>query len=259
MVASPPPAALRDAATVVLRRRPRRGGADEVLLLRRSSGAGFAASMWVFPGGVVDAADRRLDASHWRGIDLAMLGRCLGVEPSRALGLAVAAVRETFEEAGLLLAARAGDVHPAPAISPGLDFAGWLERARVTLDLGALTPLSRWRTPAGEPRRYDTVFFTALAPEDQTAAADLAEVTHAVWLIPAAALDLHDRGRLPMIFPTVRTLAALVAGELPGPNQPLRIIQPHRVLDTEGRLLALVHPDDPDYPWERYPELAAGR
>jgi 8-oxo-dGTP pyrophosphatase MutT (NUDIX family) len=180
------PAAARDAATVVTVRDQSAGGPPELLLLRRHGRSGFAAAAWVFPGGVVDPADRSLDPSCWDGLDLEAAARVVGREPELTLGLFVAAVRETFEEAGLLLARRA-DGRPVDLRDPGVaamrealaarpprrgagaepaapDFNSWVASSTLVLDLGALMPLSRWITPAQEPRRYDTIFFLACAP-----------------------------------------------------------------------------------------------
>jgi hypothetical protein len=129
------------------------------------------------------------------------------------------------------------------------------------LDLGALTPHSRWLTPTAEPRRYDTVFFLARAPEGQVAAHDQMETTDSRWTTAADALAAARRGELALIYPTLRTLEALAPfDDLPSllaaaPRTRLRPLQPHAVTDPDGRVTAILHPDDPAYPWERYPEL----
>jgi 8-oxo-dGTP pyrophosphatase MutT (NUDIX family) len=254
-----PIAPLRDAATVVLLRDA--PGVPEVLLLRRHARSGFAAGAWVFPGGVVDPGDRCLDPALWTGLDVDAAAAVTGRPPDIALGLHVAAVRETFEEAGLLLARRPDGTAP-PAPERTLDLLRWLAAAGAVLDLGLLRPYSRWRTPDQEPRRYDTVFFLARAPQGQVAASDRVETTEARWLTPGAALEAHARGELPLIYPTVVTLEELAGlGDLDAilsavpRGTRLRPLQPHVVLDAEGRVTGFLHPDDPAYPWERYPEL----
>lgn len=235
-----------------------------MLLLQRSARSGFGASAWVFPGGGVDPADRRLDPSRWRGPDPRRLGAVLGHDPADAVALAVAAVRETFEEAGVLLA-RTEDGRPVDPRSPalaelrralvGADLAVALAAAGLVLDLGALTPLARWRTPRQERRRFDAVFFLAVVPPGQEAVPDLVETTGARWATPAVALDEARAGRLALMYPTLQTLEALAgwpsataAVAAAADQAALRVLEPHLVLDEEGRVLRVVHPDDPEYP-----------
>lgn len=264
-------APLRDAATVLVLRDAPAGAAPEVLLLRRHARSGFAARAWVFPGGVVDPADTTLDPSCWRGADPVALAPLLGRTPEEALGMCVAAVRETFEEAGLLFAARPdgasidlGDDDVVAVRRAPTGFHDWLRGGGAVLDLGALTPYSRWRTPTEEPRRYDTIFFTAVAPEGQVADHDRVETTQSRWVTAADALAAYDRDELPLIFPTHATLAELAdLGDLGAiraavpPGTRLRPLQPHAVLDDEGRIAAIIHPDDVAYPSELYPDLAS--
>ena len=286
--------AVRDAATVVLLREATADEGPEVLLLRRHSRSGFAASMWVFPGGTVDPADRRMDASSYRLDDPDGRALACGLALGRTLGLHVAAARETFEEAGVLLAHdRAGVVadvtepdvtmmrhalnergarrsaHAPDAPARGVDFHGWVGQRGLVLDLEALVPFARWVTPAAEPRRYDTLFLLAQAPSSQVAAADEVETTGARWTTPAAALAAHRRGELDLIFPTVKNLEWLAAhasvrAALDGARelvaaQPLRVIEPHMEVDQDRRVTGLWHPDDPAFPWDRYQGLSVPR
>ena len=264
------PAPLRDAATVILLREAE--GPPLLLLLRRHARSGFAAGAWVFPGGVVDHADRLLPAAHRGSVDLSRFAELLGRRPDVTLGLVVAAVRETFEEAGVLLARRRGRA-PVDLSDPEVvalrralghadaDFTAWVRAAGLVLDLGALVPFSRWLTPAAEPRRYDTIFFLARAPEGQVAEHDEVETTGLRWTTAADALADAQRGELALIYPTLRTLEALAAhGDLgalfaAAPTTRLRPLQPHAVTGADGRITDILHPDDPAYPWERYPEL----
>jgi 8-oxo-dGTP pyrophosphatase MutT (NUDIX family) len=256
---------LRDAATVIVLRG---SGTLEVLLLRRHAGSGFAASAWVFPGGVVDPADTRLHPACWEGADPIALAPLVGRSPEVALGLCVAAVRETFEESGLLFARRPdgtrldlGDPDIVALRRATARFHTALAETGLVLDLGALRPFSRWLTPESEPRRYDAIFFVARAPEDQVADHDRVETTESRWLTPADALAGHARGEFDLMFPTARTLEALAdLGDLEAilasvpPGTRLRPLLPHLELDAEGRVAAIIHPDDPAYPWERYPQ-----
>ena len=262
----------RAAATVALLREGRDG--PEVLLLRRHALSGFAARAWVFPGGAVDAGDRRLPATRWQGIDLQALTERFGAAPDLVLGFHVAAVRETFEEAGVLLAHRE-DGGQVAVDDPGVqrarralagpgggeEFATWLDREGLVLDLDRLTYLSRWVTPRAEPRRYDACFFLATAPADQAADHDRVETTAQRWLRPATALAEHAAGRLHLIFPTVRTLEALAAhpsvaaAVAAAAAQPrVRVILPHAEVDERGRVARILHPDDPGFPGHLYPE-----
>lgn len=217
------PAEPRPAATVVLLRPS--DGAPEVLLLRRSRSAGFVPGAYVFPGGRVDRDDaapallRRLD-----GVDADTAARRLGLRPDAdppAPAYYVAAIREAFEETGLLVG-RTPDGPPTPAAEdPRIDalrdrilededlFPDVLDRMGARMDASAVEYIAHWITPEVEPRRYDTRFFAAAVPAGSPSVVDPREMTDAVWLTPARALARHDAGELPMIFPTIRTLEDL--------------------------------------------------
>ena len=257
----------REAATIVLMRDT--DGEPEILLLRRHARSGFAANLWVFPGGVVDPTDATVDPAHWRGIDPERLADRFGMPPRSVLAMYVAALRETFEEAGVLLAHHRDGRQPDTSLpsfaemrealndrETSADWIGFLQQQDLVLDLDALTYHSRWITPIQEPRRYDTCFFIARMPEGAVASADNIETTEDRWLTARDALDSQD---VPMIFPTIRTLetvveaattdqaAAIAAGQAQVP-----VIQPHMVLDPEGRLERILTTADPDYPHELY-------
>ena len=204
------PAEPKPAATAVLLRQ---GPSEaEVLLLQRHHSSGFVPGAYVFPGGRVDAADHGVS---WPG------GTS---EPSTEYW--VAAVREVFEETGVLLA-RDGESEWAldAATDPGMQ--AWreallleqaslqelLESTHLTLDPGALCYLAHWITPVAEPRRYDTRFFLARMPAGRMVLADPREMTDALWLSPRAALARFENGSLPMVFPTIRTLEMLAQYE----------------------------------------------
>lgn len=251
---------VRDAATVVILRPGATGGAPEVLLLRRHTRAGFAADAWVFPGGVVDAADRTLSPARWTGVDPEALAARTGVAPDLVVGQHVAAVREAFEESGLLLALH-GDGSPValdePWVAPlraalndrqadAAAFADALAEHDVVLDLGRLTYHSRWITPVGEPRRYDTAFFLARAPHGQLAAHDRGEITGQRWITARDALQAQRHGLLHVIYPTIRTLEALAEhGSLDQleavarAQERIELRRPVLVVDADGRPLRL--------------------
>lgn len=220
------PVPVLDAATVMLLR----DGPDgiEVCMMRRNPASGFVGGAHVFPGGAVDAADRSPDAARsCRGLDDAMASRLAG-QPAGGLAFWVAAIRETFEEAGILLA-RDADGRPVSFGLPDVAarFAGHrravdtgaatlvevCRREDLTLDAGALSLFSRWVTPLGAPRRYDTRFFVAVAPDGQEARHDDRELVDTAWLTPAEALRRHRAGEIVLILPTERSLEALARFE----------------------------------------------
>jgi 8-oxo-dGTP pyrophosphatase MutT (NUDIX family) len=234
-VSSAPPAASQTdsadvpavaSATVVLVRDRPDGRGLEVLLLERHLESDFAGGALVFPGGKVDGADRDLDAARWTGRSLARWRPLLGAtSDAEALGLLVAAVRETFEEAGVLLARRedgspvdADDLAAVGATEARRrlaargqpwDWRPWLADQGLVLDLGALALWSWWVTPVGPHRRFDTRFLIARLPAGQVAHHDEVETTNLRWVRPADALDDQAAGRVTIIFPTRRNLRAL--------------------------------------------------
>ena len=215
------PAQARPAATVVLLREG--VGGVEALLLRRHKRSGFAADAWVFPGGVVDAEDRDPElAERLDGPTPAEWARRLGVPAmDEALGYVACALREAFEETGILLA-RPADGAPADPPQPeSLDVArrallnGVVNIRDVAVGNGlrlsgdGLVYIAHWITPTPEPRRYDTRFFAARAPENALCDVHDQELTEAVWLRPAEAVENFKAGRMKLLPPTVHTLANL--------------------------------------------------
>lgn len=216
------PVVARPAATVVLLRDapdPPPGRAPlQVFLQRRVQGMAFAGGMTVFPGGGVDPADRP-DPDGWAGPGPRWWAGRLGCEPERAGALVVAAVREIFEECGVLLASpRDGGAELGPELAGPLalgrgdvvarrrTLGELLARAGLVLRADRLQPWSRWITPAGNPRRYDTVFFTAILPAGQRADAATTEAVEATWWYPADALRRRHDGDIALMSPTRCTL-----------------------------------------------------
>jgi 8-oxo-dGTP pyrophosphatase MutT (NUDIX family) len=205
------PAVPRPAATAVLLRDSPAG--PEVLLLKRHRSSGFVPGAYVFPGGRVDTADG--DG------ELRELVREMPGEPPLEYWLA--AVREVFEETGVLLAhtpdgRNAAHGHQGallPELREGLltNSIGLLDVLHSLDAVPDLTPIAyaaHWITPVVEPRRYDTRFFYAKLPDGADATADAREMSDARWLRPVVALAEFAGGRLPMVFPTVRTLEDLI-------------------------------------------------
>ena len=201
---------MRDAATVVVLRAGPRG--LEALMLRRHAGNGFAPGTWVFPGGAVGQADRALPPERRGGIDPEALRERFALPAERVVGMHVAAVRETFEEAGLLFARHedgapaqvADDAAAGRTAAPGA-FGSWLAERGLVLDPGALTYWSRWVTPAGSPGRYDTCFFLARVVAGQVADHDRTGTTAQRWMTPVEALGEDLR----LVLPTACTLEGL--------------------------------------------------
>lgn len=219
-------APVADAATVILLRRGRPDGAPQVLLLERSRSTAAFAGAFVYPGGKVDDGDRAIDPALTRCRDPRGRAEQLRLGSSQqAIGFLTAAVRETFEECGILLAEHV-DGRPVTDIelaSDGFaaarqrltsrdldwDWHGWLHAEELVLDLDALHPWDWWLTPPGRPRRFDTRFFVVEVPELQTAMHDGAETTSQRWLSPRAALEGERGGELHLRPATIDTLLAL--------------------------------------------------
>lgn len=252
----------KPAATVLLVRddpHPARGRPPlQVFLQRRVAGMAFAGGMTVFPGGGVDVADR-VDAHMWHGPGPAVWGERLGCTADLAGALVQAAVRETFEECGVLLA---GPGTPPVDITTLQHERAELVARRRTLgqvladaDLRLRSDLlhawARWVTPPGSPKRYDTAFFVALVPDGQEADARTSEAVEAAWWHPAVALEHWHRGDLQLMAPTFRTLHE-IAGH--PDSAAVLAVAAHRVvravmprLRREGNHLVVVLPGDPDF------------
>lgn len=250
-----PPVTPRDSATVILLRDEDAG--FSVFMVRRHAKSGFMAGAYVFPGGTLDEEDGAPS----------LLTRVVGRAPdeaarvlaehdgARALALHVAALRETFEEAGILLAD--GVTKELEAARERLTrgevtFEALVSELDVRLRADALTPLARWVTPEVEPRRYDARFFLARAPREQRAAHDQVEVTAGEWLRPADALERGLRGDIQLPPPTMRTLECLRAFPTAADairdaaSRPPPLVCP--VFRKAGASWALTLPGDPEHP-----------
>lgn len=207
----------------------------EVLMVRRHGNSSFAAGALVFPGGKVDESDHALAA------------RC---PPAALLPYRVAAIRETWEEAGVLLARRPGAPHlldhaDVPNPRDAGDFAGVLARQGFELASDRLTHFAHWITPAAEPRRFDTQFFIAAAPTGQQAVADGYETLDCQWITPADAIREADAGRALIVFPTRLNLLKLSrsrdvadAHDRAG-REPVVTVQPDMFNDGDQRVIRI--------------------
>jgi len=218
-----------DAATVILLRKDegRNNQGFQVLMVLRSSKSAFVPGAYVFPGGKVEKEDYLpLMENFCDKHDLIKARSVLdGVShPEKYLGIWIAAIRETFEEAGLLLSRRKDRTflsfdhddnevrfrsYRADVNSGNLNFSQLLEREELTLALDRLHYFSHWITPELSPLRYNTRFFVAVVPANQKALHDGDEVTKHVWITPAAALQKYSEQKFFMVAPTIVTLEEL--------------------------------------------------
>jgi 8-oxo-dGTP pyrophosphatase MutT (NUDIX family) len=196
----------------------------EVLLTRRAEDMAFLGGLYCFPGGTV----RKEDCSE------TARGRCYGLLPSAArkiagahftpngaLGLWIAAIRELFEETGILLAVKENGEpwvigknirlfkRHARLLEKSWSFQSLLENDGLLCDASSLAYFSRWQTPADFSLRFDTRFFLAPLPAGQSPLPASSEVAHSLWISPDHALELFAKERLPMIFPTFASLRTL--------------------------------------------------
>ncbi|MGH7826834.1 MAG: NUDIX hydrolase [Candidatus Binatia bacterium] len=212
--------ASKHAATVILLRSEETGG-FEVFLTRRPEGMAFLGGMYVFPGGNVRKEDCAAGViQRCQGLSPTDARRILGAQltPSLAIGHWIAGIRELYEEAGVLLARR-GDGKPAAnapsqmereaLLAKSSSFEALLRASGLFCDLSRVVYFSRWETPPQFSIRFDTRFYLASLPDGEIPVINPREVEDALWLSPDLALDLFNRGELPMIFPTFASLRTL--------------------------------------------------
>ena len=255
LITTPP----RDAASVMLLRDA--AGALEVFLLERAGQSDVMGGVHVFPGGKVDAQDADIDAARLIDADAVQLHASLR-EPelpaSAALALYVAAVREVFEECGVLLAHGASGalVHNAMSLlREGHAFDEVLASLSLRIDTAAMLPWSRWitpRLPSMMRKRFDTRFFVARMPAGQNATHDMRETSASLWITPREALQRNYAGTLPLAPPQIMSCAhlsrfasvdavlAAARAQVPG------LIEPHS-FDQDG-VRHHCYPGDPAHP-----------
>jgi 8-oxo-dGTP pyrophosphatase MutT (NUDIX family) len=232
----------KPAATVMLLRDVDSAEGIEVFMLRRTKAAAFAGGMYVFPGGKVDPVDGQGDQSY-----------------------AIAAIRECYEEAGVLLATdeqgiMVTDGHPAlshrQAVYDGsIDLRELCAKHHLTPAVDDLVWISHWITPVGEsPRRFDTRFFIAVAPPAQASKHDDNETIASEWVGPHDALRRHELGELLMMPPTIKNLefvaahsnSAAAMAEARRRDRPTAIM-PRLRKDANGKIRGVSLPGDADY------------
>ena len=239
----------KDASTVIL---IRDAAADvaapgiEVFLLRRVKGMAFAGGMTVFPGGGVDPSDADAEVD-WAGPSVDWWAERFSTDAARAKALVCAAVRETFEECGVLLAGPSADTVVADTSRYAqsrtqlekreLSFSDFLKRENLVLRADLLRPWANWITPVGEGRRYDTRFFVAAAPHGQIADGATSEAEDVQWQSPAAALAHWQGGGSILLPPTWSQLTALSAfgsvAEVLAAEPEIPVILPTLITDEE--------------------------
>jgi 8-oxo-dGTP pyrophosphatase MutT (NUDIX family) len=259
------PVAPRDAATVLLLRPAAAAGPGatglEVYMLRRARSMAFAPGVSAFPGGSVDPRDAE-EGLAWAGPDAQEWGRALGAPAALARELVCAAVRETFEESGVLLAGPAPDAVVADTSGPdweadrealldhSLSLAGFLGRRGLVLRSDLLRPWARWITPVVEFRRYDTRFFIAAIPPGQRTRHVGGEAEDVAWWQPDAAIAAARRRELVLMPPTAVCLAQV--GACGGVDAALRTPRDLRPVIPgvveQGKALWLTVPPDLEYP-----------
>jgi 8-oxo-dGTP pyrophosphatase MutT (NUDIX family) len=261
---------IRAAATVMLVRDHPINGL-EVFMLQRTLAAVFAKGMYVFPGGRVDANDNeeQLEAIC-DGLDDEEASALLGI-PNGGLSYWVAAIRECFEEAGVLLARPTNsnelvrfdtdsvlqnrfNVARHAIHDSNMSLVELCATENLRLVTNNIHYVSHWITPLGEPRRFDTRFFIARAPEAQEPLHDNSETIASLWVSPIKALERHARGDLAMIPPTTSNLQFLAQHDTTNDalNAAKKIGTPTAILpklktDAEGKVIGIAMPGDADY------------
>ncbi|MGX4690768.1 NUDIX hydrolase [Streptomyces sp. JNUCC 63] len=213
------PVTPKRAATVMLLKDTDAGPA--VHMLRRRASMAFAGGAYAYPGGGVDPRDDD-HLVRWAGPTRTWWADRLGVDESAAQAIVCAAVRETYEEAGVLLAGPDADsvvgdttgadweADRAALVARELSFADFLDRRDLVLRSDLLGAWTRWITPEFETRRYDTWFFVAALPEGQRTRNASTEADRTVWIRPEDAAAAYDKGELLMMPPTIATLRQLI-------------------------------------------------
>jgi 8-oxo-dGTP pyrophosphatase MutT (NUDIX family) len=257
------------AATIVLLRECM-GGNFEVFLMQRDKRQAFMGGAYVFPGGRMDAND----------CETALAKFILGVSPAEskaklnesesddgmALGFYLCAIRETFEESGVLLAERANggkiDFSDGGTLARFARYRRQLHDSEITLlqlaikedirfQLNQMVPYSHWITPEVESKRFDTRFFIARMPEDQAPVHDAMEMTKSTWMTPVEALNRQKAGKILLMPPTLKTLeelldyASIDSVFSAVVNRKIEPILPQAFLEAKGFGVKLPH--DPEY------------
>jgi 8-oxo-dGTP pyrophosphatase MutT (NUDIX family) len=232
---------LPSASVILWRPDPLENALFEIFLLKRRSKSRFMPNRFVFPGGRVENHD--------------------GDDPFSEKALLNCAIRELWEEAGVVLAkGPAGGADLSKAVfdqvrealqKGGLSLAGAMKRLGLQPNMDILVPYARWITPVARKQRYDTWFYSARMPEGQTAQSDHLETTEGIWISPLKALSQNESGHVSLAPPQVRILGELsVIQELKELDTPAIASKLEPVLPflwTDGSIRVILLPWDPDY------------
>ncbi|HVW80653.1 MAG TPA: NUDIX hydrolase [Mycobacteriales bacterium] len=253
----------RHAATVVMLRDGAAG--PEVYLLRRSASMAFAAGAFVFPGGSMDPRDVDIEDEAWVGRSPAQWAADLSSDEQTARALVCAAVRETFEESGVMLAGPdAGTVVADTSgdewendrlalIDRSISLAELMQRRGLVVRADLLRPWAHWLTPEIETRRFDTRFFVAALPEGQRTRDVGGEADRVAWMRPADAVSASEAGEMMLMPPTISALRDLSAfGSVDevleaAADRTVTRVLPKLVFGENDQLRFLL-PHEPDYP-----------
>jgi 8-oxo-dGTP pyrophosphatase MutT (NUDIX family) len=252
-----PQATPKDSASVIMLRDSPQG--PEVFLVRRHGDSAAFGGAYVFPGGKLDHSDAELSAALHLDDDASSLLAALAepeLSPEAATGLFVAAIREAFEECGVLFGI---DVTPSQSaaaarmLQEGHSFNGVVSALQIRLHTRLVRPWSRWVTPVMPSlsnKRFDTRFFVATVPAQQIALHDNIETTESLWLRPRRGLELYWDGQLAMAPPQIMTLAHLarypdVASVFASARSTApALILPH-TFNREDGMRVICYPGDP--------------
>ena len=207
-----------DSASILVLRDNDKTGALEVLMVKRHADIAFAGGAYVFPGGKVDPEDLALSQNV----------------PSFPVGyseLTLTAFREVFEESGLIIGDGEGATeHRAELLSGELSFTDFIVKCNVKFNVEDLVPFARWVTPKISPKRFDTRFFLARAPQGQEAVPDYSEIVKAVWAQP---IEFIDNFRGDLMFPTVMNLKLL--GQASSVNEAMSLARARKIITVEPK------------------------
>jgi 8-oxo-dGTP pyrophosphatase MutT (NUDIX family) len=259
-----------DAATVMLIRQTPSAHPFEVLLMRRHARQSFMAKAFVYPGGQLDELDSHPELADFAGKMTAQAAKQSLNEPelsdAKALGLFFAAIRETFEESGILLAGLASGKqldfadrtirrrfvrYRTMILAQEMSLLDLARKERLVFRLNDLRPYARWVTPEVEQKRFDTRFFLTTMPSDQKPIHDSREMTETIWIEPKMALLKQHEGDMLLMPPTLKTLEEMASrSSWPdlvslASSSTIQPIMPQ--VSAEGDSIVIKLPHDPDY------------
>ncbi|MCF6216458.1 MAG: hypothetical protein L3J58_09820 [Emcibacter sp.] len=231
------PVAAIDSASVLIIRdgaAHARHGTLQILMVKRHKNVRFAGGAYVFPGGKLDPADRALEKASLKKADLKNSDQDIKPE---FLGLRYAALREVFEETGLIIGTIDGHAigegqrkaidagYRASVLNGTIDLKDFQKKTQVTLDMGDCLPFAHWITPKAYPMRFDTRFFLCVAPEGQIPSPDGREITEVEWMYPMTLVEESDGV---LMFPTMMNLKKL--GQAKSVTEALKLLREREIV-----------------------------